>query len=120
MVTDHSIWGSWASFKPNGTGLTSRLPRSDWQAEKHGVPVVTIDPRGTSTKCPGCGAKLKENEYRRLKYPKCGFEGDRDHIAILNIERRTLAKLQMGGSLTPSTVLQIKDVSPNRCGEPPP
>ncbi|WP_198011718.1 zinc ribbon domain-containing protein [Desulfurococcus amylolyticus] len=81
---------------PTAQGSHLGLPRSDWQAEKHGVPVVTIDPRGTSTKCPGCGAKLRENGYRRLKCPRCGFEGDRDHIAILNIERRTLAKLQMG------------------------
>ncbi|MEM0035701.1 MAG: RNA-guided endonuclease TnpB family protein, partial [Desulfurococcus sp.] len=90
----------------------------DWQAEKHGVPVITVDPRGTSSTCPRCGAKFRENGYRRLKCMKCGFEGDRDTIAILNIERRALAKLQMGGALAPSTAPQMKDVAPNRCGEP--
>ncbi|WP_440059805.1 RNA-guided endonuclease TnpB family protein [Thermogladius sp. 4427co] len=90
----------------------------DWQSEKHGVPVIIVDPRGTSTTCPVCGTKLRENGYRRLKCPKCGFEGDRDTIAILNIEKRALEKIQMGGSLTTPTAPQMKDVSPNRCGEP--
>ena len=65
----------------------------DWQAEKHGAPVVVVKPRGTSNTCPKCGGKLKENGYRRLKCPVCGFENDRDIIAVLNIERRALLKM---------------------------
>jgi len=41
---------------------------------------------------------LRENGYRVLKCRNCGFEADRDTIAVLNIERKTLFK--MGGSLT--------------------
>ncbi|WP_052306324.1 zinc ribbon domain-containing protein [Desulfurococcus amylolyticus] len=67
----------------------------------------------TSTKRPVCGARLRENGYRRLKCPKCGFEGDRDHIAVLNIERRALYILSPdGGSPTTPTALQMKDVNP--------
>jgi IS605 OrfB family transposase len=89
----------------------------DWQAEKNGVPVLVVDPAGTSTTCPRCGAELVEVGYRRLRCPRCGFEADRDTIAVLNIERRALSK--MGGSLTTPTAPQMTDVNPNRWGEPP-
>jgi len=88
----------------------------DWQAEKNGVPILVVDPAGTSSTCPRCGTKLVEAGHRRLRCPRCGLEADRDTIAILNIERRALDK--MGGSLTTPTALQMTDVSPNRWGEP--
>jgi len=88
----------------------------DWQAEKNGVPLFVLDPAGTSSTCPKCGTKLVEIGYRRLRCPKCGFEADRDTIAVLNIERRALSK--MGGTLTSPTAPQVTDVAPNRWGEP--
>jgi len=88
----------------------------DWQAKKNGVPLFVVDPAGTSTTCPRCGAGLVEVGYRRLRCPRCGLEADRDTIAVLNIERRALGK--MGGSLATPTALQVTDVSPNRWGEP--
>jgi len=88
----------------------------DWQSEKHGVPLVVVESGGTSSICPRCGSRLKENGYRILRCPKCGFEADRDRVAILNIERRVL--FRMGGSLTTPTAPQMTDVAPNRCGEP--
>jgi putative transposase len=42
----------------------------DWQYEKQGVPVITVNPRGTSSMCPKCGSKLVENNPRNLKCPK--------------------------------------------------
>lgn len=84
----------------------------DWQCEKNGVPLIVVDPRGTSTTCPKCGSKLVENGYRKLKCPRCGFEADRDTVAVLNIEKKALA--QMWGALTPLNVPQMTDVSPNR------
>ncbi len=89
----------------------------DWQAEKNGVPILVIDPAGTSTICPRCGTKLVEVGHRRLRCPRCGLEADRDSIAMLNIERRALS--QMGGTLASPTAPQMTDVSPNRWGEPP-
>ena len=88
----------------------------DWQAEKNGVPILVIDPAGTSTICPRCGTKLVEVGHRRLRCPRCGLEADRDSIAVLNIERRALS--QMGGTLASPTAPQVTDVSPNRWGEP--
>jgi len=64
----------------------------DWQCEKQGVPVITVNPMGTSTTCPKCSSRLIENSYRNLKCPKCGFKADRDTVAILNIEKRALEK----------------------------
>ena len=89
----------------------------DWQAEKGGVPLLVVDPAGTSTTCPRCGTKLVEVGYRRLRCPSCGLEADRDSIAVLNIERRALSK--MGGTLASPTAPQVTDVNPNRWGEPP-
>jgi IS605 OrfB family transposase len=89
----------------------------DWQAEKNGVPLLVVDPAGTSSTCPRCGAELVEVGYRRLRCPNCGLEADRDSIAVLNIEGRALS--QMGGTLTSPTAPQMTDVSPNRWGEPP-
>jgi len=88
----------------------------DWQCEKHGVPVVAVEPRGTSTACPKCNSKMRKNGYRALKCEKCGLEADRDTIAVLNIERKALAR--WGGPLIAPTALQMTDVNPNRWGEP--
>ncbi|MEM1604955.1 MAG: RNA-guided endonuclease TnpB family protein [Fervidicoccaceae archaeon] len=68
----------------------------DWQCEKQGIPVIIVNPRGTSSTCPICGLKLVEKGYRRLRCPRCGFEADRDTIAVMNIERIAISK--MGGT----------------------
>ncbi|WP_448577151.1 RNA-guided endonuclease TnpB family protein [Thermosphaera sp.] len=73
----------------------------DWQAEKHGVPAVVVEPKGTSTTCPRCNTKMRGNGYRVLKCPACSFEADRDTIAVLNIERKTLSKM-WGSLITPN------------------
>jgi IS605 OrfB family transposase len=88
----------------------------NWQCEKNGVPIIVVEPKGTSTTCPMCSSKLTENSYRKMRCRKCGFEADRDTVAILNIEKRALK--QMGGPLAAPTVPQRTDVDPNRCGEP--
>ena len=66
----------------------SRLGRwIDWQAMKHGAPIVIVDPRDTSSECPQCDSKMAENGYRRLKCPSCGFEADREVVGKLNTRR---------------------------------
>jgi transposase len=59
---------------------------------------------------------MMENGYRVFKCPRCGFESDRDTVAVLNIEKKALSK--MGGSLTTPTAPQMTDVNTNRCEEP--
>jgi IS605 OrfB family transposase len=66
-------------------------------AKIYGVPYVFVDPAGTSTTCPICGAKLVEVGYRRLRCPAGHFEEDRDTIAIMNLVKR--AKSLLSSSL---------------------
>ncbi|MCC6047475.1 MAG: zinc ribbon domain-containing protein [Desulfurococcaceae archaeon] len=87
----------------------------DWQAEKSGVPLVVVDPSGTSSTCPRCGFKLVESGYRRLRCPRCGFEGDRDTVAVMSIER--VALIQWGVSDHPDCPADDRRIL-NRCGEP--
>jgi len=87
----------------------------DWQAQKHGVMIIAVNPKNTSLECPKCGSKMVENGYRRMKCTVCRFEADRDVVAVLNIEKKAL--IQMGGFLTTPTAPQMTDVIPNRCGE---
>jgi len=67
----------------------------DWQAQKHGVKMIVVDPAYTSSECPICGSRMVESGYRRLKCSACGFEADRDVVAVLNIEKKAL--IEMGG-----------------------
>ncbi|ADV64766.1 RNA-guided endonuclease TnpB family protein [Desulfurococcus mucosus] len=92
----------------------------DWQCEKHGVPHIAVNPKDTSSTCPRCGSRLVESGYRRMKCPDCGFEADRDTVAVLNIRRKALAR--MGGSLATPTAPQMTDVPPEQMrgtSEPP-
>jgi len=82
----------------------SRIERwIDWQALKHGVPRVVVNAKNTSNECPKCDhVGLEEAGYRRLKCPRCGFEGGRDEVGKLNVRKRALRILGItGGALTP-------------------
>jgi putative transposase len=64
----------------------------EYEARERDLEVVKIDPRGTSSKCPRCGSKLIENENRVLRCRKCGFVGDRDVIAAINLYKKFVSK----------------------------
>ena len=64
------------------------LETIEFKAKVEGIPVIKVNPKGTSSKCPVCQSKLKENGYRRLKCPSCRFEADRDYIAALNLKMK--------------------------------
>ena len=56
---------------------------------ERGVPIVKVDPRNTSSKCPFCGSKLmRGNAPRQLRCPRCGFRAGRDVVAVLNLEKK--------------------------------
>jgi IS605 OrfB family transposase len=65
-----------------------------WQARKHGMVIEFVNPSYSSVSCPKCGQKMKEVSHRWFKC-SCGYENDRDVVAIVNLNRR--------GSLTLST-----------------
>jgi putative transposase len=77
----------------------------EWQAKKHGMVVEFVNPSYSSVSCPKCGRKMKEVSHRWFKC-SCGYENDRDVIAVVNLNGR--------GSLTLSTAPQMRDVIPNR------
>jgi IS605 OrfB family transposase len=77
----------------------------EWQARKHGMVVKYVNASYSSVLCPKCGRKMKEKGYRWFKC-NCGYENDRDVIAVVNLNGR--------GSLTLSTAPQMRDVNPNR------
>ena len=77
----------------------------DWQAKKHGLLVKYVYSGYSSIKCPKCNRRMKEIDHRWLKC-NCGYENDRDIIAIMNLNGR--------GSLGLSTAPQMRDVIPNQ------
>jgi len=83
----------------------------EWQAKKHGLRVVKVNPSRSSTTCPKCKAKMKENGYRTLKCTNCGFEEHRDYVAVMNLYGR--------GSLHLSTAHGMKGGrNHSDCGNP--
>jgi putative transposase len=64
----------------------------EYEAKERNLEVVKVNPRGTSSKCPRCAGKLVEDGYRVLRCRKCGFTGDRDVIATINIYRKYVSK----------------------------
>ncbi|MBS7612019.1 transposase [Candidatus Bathyarchaeota archaeon] len=59
----------------------------EYKAHSASLPVIHVDAKYTSSLCPICGGRLASNGHRLLKC-ECGFEGDRDIIACLNMLKR--------------------------------
>jgi len=64
----------------------------EYEARERNLEVVKINPRSTSSKCPRCGKKLAEYRHRVLRCRKCGFVGDRDVIAAINLYKKYMSK----------------------------
>jgi len=64
----------------------------EYEARERNLKVVKVNPRGTSSRCPRCGGRLVEDGYRVLRCRRCGFTGDRDVTATINIYRRYVSK----------------------------
>ena len=60
----------------------------EYKVFERGLETVYVSPRKTSSRCPRCGGKLVEAGYRILKCKSCGFIGDRDIIACMNLFTR--------------------------------
>jgi IS605 OrfB family transposase len=77
----------------------------DWQAKKNNLLIKYVSAFYSSIKCPKCNRIMKEIYHRWLKC-SCGYENDRDVVAIINLNGR--------GSLSLSTAPQMRDVAPNQ------
>ena len=69
----------------------------EYETRERDLEVIKINPKGTSSKCPRCGSKLIENENRVLRCRKCGFTGDRDVIATINLYKKYVSKYSRCG-----------------------
>ena len=58
-----------------------------YKAAIAGVPLVLVDPRNTSRRCPGCGHIDKRNrpDQATFRCVSCGLAGHADHFAARNI-----------------------------------
>ena len=91
----------WVNASRKSSSLADKLSRLAYRrlqyaiitkAIEHNVPLVFVNPRGTSTTCPKCGAKLSYN-HRLAICRKCGFVADRDTIGAMNIYIRALRSM---------------------------
>ena len=77
----------------------------EYKAKLNGIPVVYVNPKGTSSHCPICGDKLAPNgQWREKVCKKCGIVWNRDVVACLNL-------LKMWGVPFPPKVSELG------CGE---
>jgi IS605 OrfB family transposase len=74
----------------NSWGFRQLKSFIEYKAALAGVPVVVVDPRGTSHTCPNCGYVDRRNRANRESFRcvRCGFAGPADHVAALNIAAR--------------------------------
>ncbi|MEM1683704.1 MAG: RNA-guided endonuclease TnpB family protein [Ignisphaera sp.] len=56
-----------------------------YEALERGLMVSYVNPSKTSSTCPICGSRLKDNGCRVLRCGRCGFTGDRDVVACINL-----------------------------------
>lgn len=65
-------------------------------AKQVGMPGFLVDPKYTSRTCPACGSIDKANCPSLTKFScmDCGFAGLADHIAAINIGRRTAVNIR--------------------------
>lgn len=75
---------SWAFYQLRGF--------IEYKATLAGIPVILVNPRGTSHICPECGHNERANRPNRdtFRCVQCGFSGNADHIAAINIAARAV------------------------------
>ncbi|MEM1623324.1 MAG: transposase [Sulfolobales archaeon] len=56
-----------------------------YEALERGLAVRYVNPMKTSSTCPRCGSRLKSNGGRVVSCSRCGFIGDRDVVACINL-----------------------------------
>ena len=72
----------------NAWSFTELQRQIEYKARWEGIPVIYVNPNGTSVKCSICGSRMKPEENRQLKCRSCGFTVDRDVNAARNILAR--------------------------------
>jgi len=84
--------GSNYRFRLNSWSFAELQRQIDYKARWEGIPVIYVNPNGTSVKCSMCGSRMARipEENRKLKCASCGFMVDRDVNAARNLAARGL------------------------------
>jgi putative transposase len=77
----------------------------EYKAHWEGIPVIYVNPNGTSVKCSICGSRMKPEENRQLKCRSCGFTVDRD----VNAARNILARALRFGAIASATEAMVQE-----------
>ena len=103
--TQRSRIHSWAFYQ-----LRSFI---EYKAAIVGIPVVLINPSGTSHICPECKHNERANRPDRdtFRCVQCGFSGNADHIAAINIAARAVEVNQR--IVACNEVEAIRELRPN-------
>jgi putative transposase len=68
------------------------------KAQERGLTVLFVDPKGTSTTCPECGAQGERPQRDLFKCPHCGFVCHADIVGATNVLRRGLEIFSRSGA----------------------
>ena len=60
----------------------------EWQARKYGLNVIYVSPPSTPLKCPKCKGPMVDTGNRTVKCLNCGYEDNRDYVAVYNLYGR--------------------------------
>lgn len=71
----------------NSWAFRQLLSFVEYKAERHGIPVLTVDPRRTSRTCPRCGHATRSNRPSQSQFRcvNCSFQDNADSVASHNI-----------------------------------
>ena len=66
-----------------------------YKADRADIPILFVDPRGTSKTCPKCGHATRSNRPSQAHFQcvKCGYQANSDFAAATNISRLGLYAL---------------------------
>ena len=89
-----------------------------YKAEHEAIPVIFVDPRGTSSTCPRCGHKSRSNRPTQSQFrcAACGYRANADAVAAINIARRGLEVYGDGLSDTARSNDQTGGIGPQPDG----
>ena len=62
----------------------------EYKAERAGIRVVKVEPRGTTQICSSCGTEVHKELWNRIHKCECGLEIDRDYNSAINILKKAL------------------------------
>jgi len=92
----------------NGWSFAELQRQVEYKARWEGLPVIYVNPYGTSVKCSICGLRMKPEENRTLKCRSCGFTVDRDVNAARNILAAGMRALRFG-AVAPASEAMVQE-----------